>query len=127
MAPSTSAIKSSGPTETSPLLSRADRGLEQVDPEPIDAGTESLDEDDDLDDGQDGGDVERQISNQSVVKYQGMPEVKKRMKYIFPAIAIGVSKLLLSCFPCLPIRKKEVSFLAQRLYSQLELFIRHLC
>lgn len=38
--------------------------------------------------GPDGGEIERQIS--SVDKYQGMPEVKKRMKYIFPAIAIGV-------------------------------------
>jgi hypothetical protein len=35
-----------------------------------------------------GGDVERQGS----FKHQGLPEVRKRMKYIFPAIAIGVSK-----------------------------------
>ncbi|KAF2752063.1 MFS general substrate transporter [Sporormia fimetaria CBS 119925] len=36
-------------------------------------------------------DVERQARRQSdASKHQGMPEVKKKMKYIFPAIAIGV-------------------------------------
>ncbi|KAF2032176.1 MFS general substrate transporter [Setomelanomma holmii] len=39
---------------------------------------------------QDGGDIERQTSNGDSSKHQGLPEVKKRMKYIFPAIAIGV-------------------------------------
>ncbi|KAF1831847.1 multidrug resistance protein fnx1 [Decorospora gaudefroyi] len=39
----------------------------------------------------DGGGVERQISHDGdTSKHAGMPELKKRMKYIFPAIAIGV-------------------------------------
>jgi hypothetical protein len=59
-------------TETSPLLVNADE----------DAPIANEDNDD-------GGDLERQTSND--VKFQGLPEVKKRMKYIFPAIAIGVS------------------------------------
>ncbi len=40
----------------------------------------------------DGGEVERQVSNEGRQKqYEGMPEVRKRMKYILPALAIGVS------------------------------------
>ncbi|KAH7406206.1 major facilitator superfamily domain-containing protein [Phaeosphaeria sp. MPI-PUGE-AT-0046c] len=39
---------------------------------------------------EDGGDIERQISNGDSIKHLGLPEVRKRMKYIFPAIAIGV-------------------------------------
>ncbi|KAL5113900.1 hypothetical protein ACEQ8H_008221 [Pleosporales sp. CAS-2024a] len=35
-------------------------------------------------------DMERQISNGDVSKHQGLPDVRKRLKYIFPAIAIGV-------------------------------------
>lgn len=37
------------------------------------------------------GDVEQQASRSDASKHQGLPEVRKRMKYIFPAIAIGVS------------------------------------
>lgn len=40
--------------------------------------------------GQDGGDTEQQLSNSDTSKHQGLPEVRARMKYIFPAIAIGV-------------------------------------
>ncbi|USP82460.1 uncharacterized protein yc1106_09734 [Curvularia clavata] len=36
------------------------------------------------------GDVEQQASRSDASKHQGLPEVRKRMKYIFPAIAIGV-------------------------------------
>jgi len=36
------------------------------------------------------GDIERQPSNSDISEYQGMPEVKKRMKYIFPAVCVGV-------------------------------------
>ncbi|KAF2856864.1 MFS general substrate transporter [Plenodomus tracheiphilus IPT5] len=39
---------------------------------------------------QDGGTLERQLTSDSNYKHQGNPEMKKRMKYIFPAIAIGV-------------------------------------
>jgi hypothetical protein len=42
---------------------------------------------------EDGGDLERQVSHGDAFKHQGLPEVRKRMKYIFPAIAIGVSIL----------------------------------
>lgn len=42
---------------------------------------------------EDGGDIERQVSHGDAFKHQGLPEVRKRMKYIFPAIAIGVSFL----------------------------------
>ena len=39
-----------------------------------------------------GAEVERQVSDDDPSKqYQGMPEVKQRLKYIFPALAIGVS------------------------------------
>ncbi|CAI6335953.1 unnamed protein product [Periconia digitata] len=81
---------STAPTETSPLLQDSDRSLERVAPEPIEEDIESGD-DGGRENG-DGGDIERQISNDSrnSIKFQGMPEVKKRMKYIFPAIAIGV-------------------------------------
>ena len=40
---------------------------------------------------QDGGDLERQTSNGEIFKNEGDLEVRKRMRYIFPAIAIGVS------------------------------------
>ncbi|KAF2868000.1 major facilitator superfamily domain-containing protein [Massariosphaeria phaeospora] len=78
------------PTETSPLLSKpvqethsgneadSSSGLTAVAPEPYDGGD------------QNGDDIERQASNGDTSKHQGMPEVKKRMKYIFPALAIGV-------------------------------------
>lgn len=37
-----------------------------------------------------GDDEERQNSNGAGPTYQGMPDVKKQLKYILPAIAIGV-------------------------------------
>ncbi|KAF2021981.1 MFS general substrate transporter [Aaosphaeria arxii CBS 175.79] len=81
------------PTETSPLLPKPDPnhstqvqeqrtnskdGSPQEVTNPGQPGTE------------DGGDVERQVSHGDVPKHQGLPEVKRRMIYIFPAIAIGV-------------------------------------
>jgi len=37
-------------------------------------------------------DEERQdAQNERAVQYEGLPEVKKQLKYILPAIAIGVS------------------------------------
>lgn len=79
---------STRPTETSPLLPKPNRQPSEsttplVHPcdgvTPKDAAHE------------DGGDIERQVSNGDTSKHQGLPEVKRRMKYIFPAIAIGVS------------------------------------
>jgi hypothetical protein len=68
-------------SETTPLLPKPDQ-----DAHPIDAGVGIAPE------GPDGGDIERQTSHGDAFKHQGMPEVRKRMKYIFPAICIGVSK-----------------------------------
>jgi hypothetical protein len=70
-------------TETSPLLPQPADDAQAIDvqtgiaPEGVHA--------------EDGGDIERQVSSGDAFKHQGLPEVKKRMKYIFPAIAIGVS------------------------------------
>ena len=36
-------------------------------------------------------DEESQGSDSRVLQYEGMPEVKKKLKYILPAIGIGVS------------------------------------
>jgi hypothetical protein len=41
-------------------------------------------------DDEDGDSLERQTSHVSVRKYEGMPDVKKRMVYIMPALGIGV-------------------------------------
>jgi hypothetical protein len=46
------------------------------------------------DDPPEESDLERQTSNGDSSKHQGLPEVRKRMKYIFPALAIGVSTTL---------------------------------
>ena len=85
------------PSETTPLL-RSNETLEEVAPVPIDsssaAGTESPIQDEDgnrMPVDADGGFVERQAALEDRSKqYEGMPEVRKLMKYIFPAIAIGV-------------------------------------
>ncbi|KAL1656870.1 hypothetical protein SLS61_000666 [Didymella pomorum] len=77
------------PTETSPLLGKPNgqtvdpaNGLTAVEPEPYDET--------DVEDNDNEPDLERQPSNGETFKHQGLPEVRKRMKYIFPAIAIGV-------------------------------------
>lgn len=78
------------PDETSPLLQRTPDGLQILPPQPLDPNAETLPEDN----GEGEGDLERQISNVSeggLNKYKGLPEVKKRMKYILPAVAVGVS------------------------------------
>ncbi|PVI03376.1 MFS general substrate transporter [Periconia macrospinosa] len=80
----------SGPTETSPLLPKLDQGLNQVAPEPIESGNGIASGSGEYEAGEDGGDIERAVSNESHSKFQGMPEVRERMKFIFPAIAIGV-------------------------------------
>lgn len=80
------------PTETSPLLG-AQVNAQIIDPSVgiAPAGVEDYN-DTDVEEDNDEGDLERQPSNGETFKHQGLPEVKKRMKYIFPAIAIGVSK-----------------------------------
>ncbi|KAL8966523.1 MAG: hypothetical protein Q9197_005931, partial [Variospora fuerteventurae] len=76
------------PSETSPLL----RKLSYVPPEPeheadgsLPKGSSTDGQTDDL--SKHGGDEE---SQDYVTEYQGMPEVKEKLKYILPAIAIGV-------------------------------------
>ncbi|KAL8725694.1 MAG: hypothetical protein Q9166_007208 [cf. Caloplaca sp. 2 TL-2023] len=75
-------------TETSPLL----RSTTKVLPVPADAPNGSLPNGSGID-GQanhtlkDGGDEERQ---DHATEYQGMPEIKARLKYMLPAMAIGV-------------------------------------
>jgi hypothetical protein len=84
----------STPTETSPLITKPDQD-HHIDPSIgiAPGGVEFYDErDESSEEVEDGGDVERQISNGDTVKHQGMPDVHKKMKYIFPAIAIGVSE-----------------------------------
>ncbi|KAH7402544.1 major facilitator superfamily domain-containing protein [Pyrenochaeta sp. MPI-SDFR-AT-0127] len=75
------------PTETSPLLSKQKQVVFPLDPgngiAPEGAGFAADGEDD-------GGDVEQQVTNGNSDKHHGLPEVRKQMKYIFPAIAIGV-------------------------------------
>ncbi|KAF1940492.1 MFS general substrate transporter [Clathrospora elynae] len=76
-------LREGQPSETSPLLPKPDQTAQPIDPAngiaPAGAAATG-----------DGADLERQPSNGDSFKHQGMPEVKKRMKYIFPAIAIGV-------------------------------------
>jgi MFS family permease len=77
------------PTETSPLLLRDE--LQSIEPDSGIApegfhGTISHEPD-----GADGDTLERQPSAPDRLKqYEGLPEVKKNLKYIFPALAIGV-------------------------------------
>ncbi|KAF2089167.1 MFS general substrate transporter [Saccharata proteae CBS 121410] len=90
-------------TETSPLLPKHshrdvddDDDLTHLPPQPIDPSSglvpEGADGNGSYEAGdEDGGDVERATSNEGRSKqYKGLPDVKKRMKYILPAIAVGI-------------------------------------
>lgn len=83
------------PTETSPLLGKPSQNGQLVDPGDgiAPAGPEVYD-DTDVEEDHDEQDLERLPSNGSAFKQQGLPEVRKRMKYIFPAIAIGVGSTM---------------------------------
>ncbi|THW06153.1 MFS general substrate transporter [Aureobasidium pullulans] len=75
-------------TETSPLLGK--QGPKPIDPSdgivPDSAVTNG-----DIPEGEDGGDLERQTSLEERQKqYEGQPEMRKKMKVIFPALTIGV-------------------------------------
>lgn len=79
------------PSETSPLLPKDSPAAKQVTPvEPSDglapdagqASAEAV---------EDGAPLEQQTSAEGRQKqYEGMPEIRKQMKYIMPALAIGV-------------------------------------
>ncbi|EON62487.1 hypothetical protein W97_01709 [Coniosporium apollinis CBS 100218] len=89
-------------TETSPLLPKPRSHSNGSLPQPIDSSAGIAPEgpdagatfSDDSEDGSgDGDDLERQTTNTSEGRqrqYEGQPEVKKRMKYILPAVAIGI-------------------------------------
>ncbi|THW45767.1 MFS general substrate transporter [Aureobasidium pullulans] len=75
-------------TETSPLLGK--QGPKPIDPSdgivPDSAITNGV-----VPEGEDGGDLERQTSLEERQKqYEGQPEMRKKMKVIFPALTIGV-------------------------------------
>ncbi|THZ29330.1 MFS general substrate transporter [Aureobasidium pullulans] len=75
-------------TETSPLLGK--QGPKPIDPSdgivPDSAFTNGV-----IPEGEDGGDLERQTSLEERQKqYEGQPEMRKKMKVIFPALTIGV-------------------------------------
>jgi hypothetical protein len=94
--PAMAGTKASGPTETSPLLFNqpSENATRSIDP-----GSGIAPEgtnphiDDNATNEQDGGDIERQTSNglDDTSNDRGIPNVKARMKYIFPAVALGVS------------------------------------
>ena len=74
-------------TEISPLLSEPG----EVIPEIAEARTgEQLDSTGAIGNGKPPGDEERQQVGPGATPYQGMPDVKKKMKFILPAIGIGV-------------------------------------
>ncbi|KAF2691722.1 MFS general substrate transporter [Lentithecium fluviatile CBS 122367] len=77
-------------TETSPLLQGQSGPPIHPDDSFVSEEADSYNRSISSDSEQDGGDIERQDSNEEPSKHQGMPEVKKRMKYIFPAVCIGV-------------------------------------
>lgn len=89
------------PSETSPLLSKAQQQYDtranqtNSNGNVVQSGSNSesnlCDHNGNINDNENGGDIERQDSNgNDTQKQQGLPDVKAKMKYIFPAIAIGV-------------------------------------
>jgi hypothetical protein len=74
-----------GATETSPLLQKTDiAAIESAGGVAANGTAETA--------VPDGSEIERQPSNEDRQKqYEGMPEVKKKLPIIMPALAIGVS------------------------------------
>jgi hypothetical protein len=93
--------QSTQPSETSPLLPKPAGSIGSSNTDHDDVIGESAATPDDQDDASNssndnaGADIERQGSTADVdsSKHQGMPEVKKQMPFIFPAVAIGVSTI----------------------------------
>ena len=72
------------PSETSPLLSNHETQVGDANGHTGVNGKPTEEQ-------QDGADLERQTSLEGrQQQYEGMPEVKKRMKYILPALGIGI-------------------------------------
>lgn len=91
------------PTETSPLLSKPDTlpepsshpldpsaGLVPEGADPYHDEETTADSSETLVSPADSSDLERQTTPTSIAKHDGMPEVRKRMWVIFPAVSIGV-------------------------------------
>jgi len=78
------------PSETSPLLGNGTKL-----PQPIDASA-GIDSDNPAVTGEaqpaeDGGNVERQMSREERARqFEGDPDLKKKIKWMFPALALGV-------------------------------------
>lgn len=89
---SRNALSEAQPTETSPLLPQTEPDALPIDPGSCIApggasgGAEAV-----INDEQNERDLEQQANDSDTLKHIGLPEVRKRLKYIFPAIAIGVS------------------------------------
>lgn len=91
------------PSETSPLLPKPDfvphlqshpidlsAGLVPEGADPYHDEEQGVSSEDTLVSPTDSSDLERQTTQTGIAKHDGMPEVKKRMWIIFPAISIGV-------------------------------------
>ena len=76
-----------GLNETSPLLPKPNTDVHAFAPsnDIVPAETDSH-----VNNEADGGDIEQQPGNGGTSDYKGLPEMMERMKYIFPATAIGV-------------------------------------
>ena len=95
------------PTETSPLLPKpATDYLEAGDAPngPLPNGSEHHEASANgkangsiKDDNHDDEERQQGVDSERVNQYEGMPEVKKQLKYILPAIAIGVSLFFDQC------------------------------
>lgn len=89
------------PSETSPLLPKPDQTRRDAS-HPIDAsgglvpeGADPYQDSDGCDDEEQGGaGIERQESGPKT--HEGIPEVRKQMKYLMPALGIGVCSPLLA-------------------------------
>lgn len=90
-------VQNSEPSETSPLLPKPDH-IRDSSRHPIDAsgglvpeGADPYKDDEETEN--EDGDVEGQEIHMN--QHEGLPEVKKQMKYLMPALGIGVGTSLL--------------------------------
>lgn len=79
------------PTETSPLLSKSAADAKNILEDPNGNVTTTTANDETEEGAVHGAEVERQVSRDGRSKqYEGLPDIRKRLKYMFPALAIGV-------------------------------------
>ena len=72
-------------TEVTPLLSDSYHQSDVTNDGPETDGART-----DLDTGADNADLEQHLTNGSQKKHEGLPEVQKRLKFIIPALAMGI-------------------------------------